>query len=639
MTGYIGINQSGVQNITNLISNGSLASNTTSWTMASTYYTTTQYSGYIGSVVTTTSSTPRYHTQSFTSVSGSTAATKQILYCQAMVCGKPSNVSTPTVRVRQYKNGSSTATYTNLSSSTSSSISCNFSSINMSSLPSGGYAYAKINNGSTQYTSGTVTISKGDTITIYLDRTSNNGNAGVYLYRDKGAAIVASDSMAGNVGETSDMPDYHEWGNSLTYTWDSDNAPYDFMTVNITFENESTGYLNCFIKLVQAWNKNSTYLETYDGTDYYSYDRVEFAMASTSTANDTIFVKNIFIVNLTAKFGAGNEPTKVWCDENLQFNTSNNTISYLSNELVPIARQIKGLYVGIGNVAKQAKKAYVGINGIAKLWYSSTLEISYTGNYTDEIVTMDGSSYRLLTLTSSGTLTTSATVTGDIWICGGGGSGNTGSDSVANYNQNGGAGAYAETSSNISFQSLVVTIGAGNVAGSGAYGMGQGGGTSISGDITLSAQGGINGGGTDYGTMDRSKGGTGGGILNTWGWNQGDGLPKMPFGSSYFSYPYCDGGGAGGYYESTSDRQNGGAGGTNGSDGGVGSSGGYIGGAGGGHYGGKGGNGATTGKNGSAGTGYGSGGGGAGFRSTSGTAGSGYQGVCFIRIPISGGDS
>lgn len=119
---------------------------------------------------------------------------------------------------------------------------CEFISINLSSLPSGGYAYATIDNSSTQYTSGSITVSISSTVHIYMNRKS--GNAGVYLYRNKGEPIVDPNSMAG--GDTS-MPDYHQWGSSLTYDWTPSSAPMSFTSATITFENENSGYLNCTI--------------------------------------------------------------------------------------------------------------------------------------------------------------------------------------------------------------------------------------------------------------------------------------------------------------------------------------------------------------------------------------------------------
>lgn len=251
-----------------------------------------------------------------------------------------------------------------------------------------------------------------------------------------------------------------------------------------------------------------------------------------------------------------------------------------------------------------------------------TVPISYTGSYTEELVTMDGARYRLFTLTSSGTLSADAQVTGDIWICGGGGSGGS-------YGP-GGGGGYAATAINQIFQNLTVVIGAGGVGTS----QSDGSQTTVSGGISLSANGGYSG--DSAVNWHYGNGGSGGGQDGASNYSseigQGDGIAKTPFASNHFPYPYCDGGGGAGYYHSTSSkRRKGGAGGTNGGNGGSNSTGGYTGGAGGGHYGGKGANdNSTSGYAGSAATGYGSAGGGG---SKGKTGGDGYQGICFIRIP------
>lgn len=259
------------------------------------------------------------------------------------------------------------------------------------------------------------------------------------------------------------------------------------------------------------------------------------------------------------------------------------------------------------------------------LAFARAVPISYTGSYTEELVTMDGAQYRLFTLTSSGTLSADAQVTGDIWICGGGGTGES-------WGGNGGGGGYAATSTGASFQNLVVTIGAGGVypgySSTESRGV-DGNSTSISGDVSLSANGGKSGNKVSgYYGNGGSGGGTGG---NNRSAGTGDGIAKTPFGSSYFSYPYCDGGGGGGYKKSSTSNTKGGNGGTNGGNGGANASGSNAGGAGGGHYGGAGG---AYNAAGSAATGYGSGGGGGGRNvGNTANAGNGYQGVCFIRIP------
>ena len=88
----------------------------------------------------------------------------------------------------------------------------------------------------------------------------------------------------------------------------------------------------------------------------------------------------------------------------------------------------------------------------------SALAIAYTGNMTDEIVTMgDGKQYRLLTLISSGTLSIAQEVKADVWLCGGGARG--GSGSYPQYNS-GGGGGYVNSSSGQTIKNVVAVVGA-----------------------------------------------------------------------------------------------------------------------------------------------------------------------------------
>lgn len=310
--GYLGILETieNKKNLTSVISNGSLASGTTSWTMNSNY-TTTQYDGYVGIVVKTAASSGFWaNYQSFTSITGQTSATNQVLYAQGMYCGKPSVTKDIAIMLRRAKNGG-TASYTALSSIDSlPTPTCTVGYINLDTLPSGGYAYVTLNNDtSTHYTSGTIPFTMSDTLTIHMDRTT--GYSGVYLYRDKANA--------------SDMPDYHENGPSLTYTWNptASTVPYDFSAVSIVFDDDGADHLNCTIKLEMAWRRRSGLFSTYDGTDYYSYDRICFAISSSTTVGDGGYFKNIILLNLTTLFGRGNEPDKEWCDAHISMEDGN----------------------------------------------------------------------------------------------------------------------------------------------------------------------------------------------------------------------------------------------------------------------------------------------------------------------------
>lgn len=280
----------------------------------------------------------------------------------------------------------------------------------------------------------------------------------------------------------------------------------------------------------------------------------------------------------------------------------------------------------------------------------AALAITYTGNMTDEIVTMgDGKQYRLLTLTSSGTLSISAKVKADVWLCGGGAKGNptwTGGVMTGH----GGSGGFIAQALRQAIMNITAVVGA------------AAGNSSISGDISLSANGA--GSPTIYSNADLSVvyGSSGGGgrcvyrqsVMSSAAGLKGTGETTYPFGDTiYFAgKPHCAGGGGGAYdtseYLGDSYAADGGAGGTNGGNGGIGDYLGYVSafgygtpGAGGTLGGGRGGS-SNTGK-GTAATFYGSGGGGGGYheRDEEGdiseytyAPGAGYQGVIYVRIPL-----
>jgi hypothetical protein len=133
-----------------------------------------------------------------------------------------------------------------------------------------------------------------------------------------------------------------------------------------------------------------------------------------------------------------------------------------------MARKAGKEYIGVNGIARKIKSGHVGVNEIARKFLSDipNFTISYTGDFTDEIVTSDGKTYRLLTLTSSGTLTASTQFTADVFLVGGGGAGGAAvgrSYNIADAAQ-GGAGGYIETQYNIALggsNDCVVTIGAG----------------------------------------------------------------------------------------------------------------------------------------------------------------------------------
>lgn len=275
----------------------------------------------------------------------------------------------------------------------------------------------------------------------------------------------------------------------------------------------------------------------------------------------------------------------------------------------------------LNGVARKITEGMTMIGGVAKrIALQSGIDvavmaISYSGAYTDQKdVVMSGKTYRLLTLTGSGTLTVPEEVRADVWMVGGGSNGYKGTRS--SYPGYGGAGGFSKFIQNCLISGYVTAVvGAANGKSSFA--------------------------GTETGVVNGISGGTAGGSkAKIFSGGTGDGLSKYPFeDSEYFQYPHSGGGGGGGIYASSSaQRQKGFDGGTNGEDSPSTQSGRaqYSGGAGGERGGGKGVDGGRGINDFNNATYYGSGGGGGMVDYSSSSysyGGSGYQGVIYVRIP------
>lgn len=334
----------------------------------------------------------------------------------------------------------------------------------------------------------------------------------------------------------------------------------------------------------------------------------------------TVWLDNIVLVDLTEAFGAGNEPDLAWCDAHIPY--FDGTQPVLCETAPAAARQIKKAYIGD---ASGVARMFLGGVDVAKM------AIGYTGAYTDQPeVTMSGKKYRLLTLTGSGTLTVDAEVKADVWLCAGGNGGKEGGQA------GGGGGNFAQENGLNLKEPVVCSIGAGgNIIGYGQINVGFGGAT-LFGTLQAAQKTG------EYAFMDGASGGGGGGTGSVnWDGGVGGGVTTIPFADAYFEPHSAGGGGGGSRNQSKGERDAGGAGGTNGSNGGGIVADAFDGGAGGEKGGGAGGYGqkGSPGNRGSNATYYGSGGGGGGFyKNSSGTvtrgyAGTGYQGVIYVRIP------
>lgn len=136
-----------------------------------------------------------------------------------------------------------------------------------------------------------------------------------------------------------------------------------------------------------------------------------------------------------------------------------------------VARKVKKLYGSVDDIARRIVKGYIGINGVARLFYGAS-PFDYTGDYTESEIEIDGTSYTLYELTSSGTLKC-----GDVlfWMCGAGAGGGgsfryTSTDNPATESSawagRGGASGIT-TTGNLTGGTWTVLIGGGGVGGTG----------------------------------------------------------------------------------------------------------------------------------------------------------------------------
>lgn len=96
------------------------------------------------------------------------------------------------------------------------------------------------------------------------------------------------------------------------------------------------------------------------------------------TAN--MWFDGAMLIDLTAEFGSGNEPTQEWCDEHIKLSADGNPI-LTDIDGAAIARKAKSVYIGVDGVARKVKRAYIG-NGTdnkARLCYTDGSEPVYAG--------------------------------------------------------------------------------------------------------------------------------------------------------------------------------------------------------------------------------------------------------------------
>ena len=89
----------------------------------------------------------------------------------------------------------------------------------------------------------------------------------------------------------------------------------------------------------------------------------------------------LMLIDLTACFGAGNEPDVTWCDANIPYFTDRVEIKVEYPVSSGVARKVKNIYIGVDGVARRVKKAYIGVEGVARcFWSGNSIEIKKIGS-------------------------------------------------------------------------------------------------------------------------------------------------------------------------------------------------------------------------------------------------------------------
>ena len=190
-----------------------------------------------------------------------------------------------------------------------------------------------------------------------------------------------------------------------------------------------------------AWNTFST-IATVNDTSCTVVLLLPLTSGSPGAGDTSLSVqwKEVMLVDLTAAYGSGNEPSQEWCDSNIPFFEKDATILY-----------------GSAGTARRIKKAYIGIGGVARPCWSGG-ELAYYGT---------------ITPLSTARRTMAATTVGDYALFGGGA---TSSSAVTNkveyYNDSLTSGVTASALSNSRKELTATTVGNYALFGGGSNGNG-----------------------------------------------------------------------------------------------------------------------------------------------------------------------
>ena len=418
---YLGLQREPVT-LTNILTNGSLSSNAQGWSKNTSYYTYSNENG--GLKVRQTSSYGSDNEESgtwyttyktFTAISGSTAETRQVVYLRIKIKPNPSN--TCPVTIGYYYNTSNNwksmriqgidsegwqlvsecvETYNSSTGETQS-----VSRLIFGFQTSSDYSHYDINDNSVYNE-----FYAKEAMVINLTTAFGAGNEPSREWCDRNISFFEGTGTINNKTILLEnlIPDGNMENSSWTYGNYSTSeklfgsrSQYFVKNTNRTqIQNNMTAvpivghkyYGRHYLKTNGEVTATDCRFEWYagdgDGLNYvfghnqgnYPDWTMESSIITVNAVNGSGYVCRSFVVNgtnnlwadglmiidLTEAFGAGNEPNKAWCDENIPFFVDYTYLNSTDLNYVNVPK----IYIGINNVARRVIKGYIGINGIAR---------------------------------------------------------------------------------------------------------------------------------------------------------------------------------------------------------------------------------------------------------------------------------
>lgn len=252
--------------------------------------------------------------------------------------------------------------------------------------------------------------------------------------------------------------------------------------------------------------------------------------------NSIVYIDNAMLIDLTAAFGTGNEPTQEWCDTNIEYFTDNITIQYELPTVYDLTSTIPDK-IKTGDILNCPYSGSVKSIILPKGQYQLQCWGAQGGNYINDSFQGGYGGYSIGTLTLSKKTTVYLQVGGkgsDSTTAGGY---NGGGEGIMN--GRGGGGASDIRIGQDSLYARVIVAGAGGGSGIGGSCSGKGAGGGVSGLDGYSNS--VTSSGANYSGSGGSQ--TEGGI--SW---KNQASTKGSFGQGGSAYQYSCGGGGGGWY-------------------------------------------------------------------------------------------